>query len=271
MVSYHFDETVRRSSLPKAATSRRVPGCENQGNTTPGDVERRAPNKVRLFQVNKSYKICAVTLLIVALSVTPALGASEADLLQKLLENKPYPNMKQCRDYIESGGDSEEVLVPEDGTDTGLWQSARVINTMSPAETPANEGLRSALINYIRDLVGKNLEKPSQLVAIIEDGNFANMGNSYIARVASNYLKFIHEYTSIAKPKRRGNRKSRRSRSGPRTPPLPQILTKDSLTRAYEFAIKKAEGAGSPQPSGTDPSDEASSPAATAPSERSVQ
>jgi hypothetical protein len=107
MVSYHFDETVRRSSLPKAATSRRVPGCENQGNTTPGDVERRAPNKVRLFQVNKSYKICAVTLLIMALAVTPVLGMKKAEWtpLEAFLDKNEVPSADDFVGFMKDGGD----------------------------------------------------------------------------------------------------------------------------------------------------------------------
>lgn len=188
MVSYHFDETVRRSSLSKASTSRRVPGCENQGNSTPGDVERRAPNKVRLFQVDKSYKICAVTLLIMALAVTPVLGAlgpGEADAeLHKLLQNetKPYPSGAKLLGYLEGKKPAGKIkFIDARGNDDAV--------------TTRNKELRrAALITHIMLVV----EQKGWTIAAMEGNWTREQDSSFIAYVAANYLKFINLKEFIA-------------------------------------------------------------------------
>lgn len=132
MVSYHFDETVRQSSLSKAPTSRRVPGCENQGNSTPDDVERRAPNKVHLFQVKMtlSSKFCAVVTLL-SMILTPALGSQdqvyyslEGFLNSFLMEDK-LPTTADFENYV----NQEDTVETEEDVVKRKTELAKQINT----------------------------------------------------------------------------------------------------------------------------------------------
>jgi len=144
MVSY---ETHRLST-----TSWCVPGCKNQGNPTPGGVERRAPNKVRLFQVNKSYKICAVTLLIMALSVTPTLVTNEIPVEEGEMEIWVELNtLLEEKRQVPTTADFEKFCQPDIAHEPDTAHEIVLVKAIKSWQEQTNQGDEVVVDEWIDD------------------------------------------------------------------------------------------------------------------------
>jgi len=114
MVSH---ETARRSNLSKFSTSQCELGCKNQGNPTPGDVSRRAPNKVHPFQMNKFRKqrnIAIITIFAVQLFVltmaTENKTLSDSERMAKRLHGMQQNTQPQHSSQKNQAGGTEGMV-----------------------------------------------------------------------------------------------------------------------------------------------------------------